>query len=69
MATDPNMDGMSAFSVDGRLETDNGVSVLTHTPLDTTHIVASVGNAGAGATAVFIGTTRDSFKGHNHSQG
>lgn len=69
MATDPNTDGMSAFSVDGRLETDNGVSVLTHTPLDTAHIVASVGDAGAGATAVFIGTTRDSFKGHNYSRG
>lgn len=50
-------------SVEARLETADGVSVLTYDKLDTQRIIASVGDDQAGATAVFIGTTRDSFKG------
>ncbi|KAI0032733.1 molybdenum cofactor synthesis 2 [Vararia minispora EC-137] len=52
-----------SVSVDGHLETENCMSVLTHEPLDIAKIVASVGDDAAGATAVFIGTTRNSFKG------
>ncbi|EGO26539.1 hypothetical protein SERLADRAFT_339519, partial [Serpula lacrymans var. lacrymans S7.9] len=40
-----------------------GTCVLTYAPLDVDAIIRSVGDDGAGATAVFIGTTRDSFKG------
>ena len=50
-------------SVDAELITDDGVCVLTHTPLDVQAIISSVGSDEAGATAVFIGTTRNSFKG------
>ena len=50
-------------SVDAQLITEDGVCVLTHTPLDVQAIISSVGSDEAGATAVFIGTTRNSFKG------
>ncbi|TFK57059.1 MoaE-domain-containing protein [Heliocybe sulcata] len=50
-------------SVDARHGTELGVAVLTHQPLNNQEIVASVADDGAGATAVFIGTTRNSFKG------
>lgn len=52
-----------AASVEARLETEDGVCVLTYGNLDTQEIVMSVGDDAAGATAVFIGTTRNSFKG------
>lgn len=52
-----------AASVEARLETEDGVCVLTYNSLDTQDIVSSVGDDAAGATAVFIGTTRNSFKG------
>ncbi|KDQ63523.1 hypothetical protein JAAARDRAFT_189089 [Jaapia argillacea MUCL 33604] len=57
------MSGPSPYSVDARSETDWGICVLTHTPLDVPQIIQSVGDPAAGATAVFIGTTRNSFKG------
>jgi molybdopterin synthase catalytic subunit len=50
-------------STAGRLETQNGIVVLTYDPLDVAQIIGSVGDDAAGATAVFVGTTRDSFKG------
>lgn len=53
----------SSASVEARLETDDGVCVLTYNPLDTESIMKSVGDDAAGAIAVFIGTTRNSFKG------
>lgn len=37
--------------------------MLTFDSLDTDAIIRSVGDDTAGATAVFIGTTRNSFKG------
>lgn len=40
-----------------------GECVLTYDPLDVPGIIRSVGDDTAGATAVFIGTTRNSFKG------
>ena len=36
---------------------------MTYQALDVEEIIRSVGDDGAGATAVFIGTTRNSFKG------
>ncbi|KAI0669816.1 molybdenum cofactor synthesis 2 [Trametes maxima] len=50
-------------SVEARVETPQGICALTYEPLDTQEIVRSVADDGAGATAVFIGTTRNSFKG------
>lgn len=52
-----------AASVETRLETEDGICVLTYEKLDTQAIIASVADDRAGATAAFIGTTRDSFKG------
>lgn len=57
------MDVHNAASVDARLDTEHGPVVLTHDRLDTNEIIASVGDDAAGAVAVFIGTTRNSFKG------
>ena len=51
-------------SVETRLETPDGICVLSYNPLDAQEIIASVGDNQAGATAVFIGTTRNSFKGN-----
>ena len=52
-----------AASAEARLETEDGVSVLTYNRLDAQEIMLSVGDDQAGATALFIGTTRNSFKG------
>ena len=52
-----------AASVDGRLDTADGTAVLTHDRLDPQAIIESVADDGAGATAIFIGTSRNSFKG------
>lgn len=45
------------------LETEDGVCALTYERLDVPAILASVGDNGAGAQALFIGTTRDNFQG------
>ncbi|KAI0756911.1 molybdenum cofactor synthesis 2 [Daedaleopsis nitida] len=50
-------------SVEARLNIPEGICVLTYRPLDIQAIITSVGDDAAGATAVFIGTTRNSFKG------
>ncbi|KAF5313244.1 hypothetical protein D9619_003526 [Psilocybe cf. subviscida] len=50
-------------SVPALLETSQVVSAITDKDLDVQAIVNSVQDDGAGATAVFIGTTRNSFKG------
>lgn len=42
---------------------EDGECMLTFDSLDTDAIIRSVGDDTAGATAVFIGTTRNSFKG------
>ena len=52
-----------AASIEARLDVPEGTCVLTYQPLDVQQIIQSVGDDGAGATAVFIGTTRNSFKG------
>ena len=46
-----------------RLETEDGECVLTYDPLNAEEIIKSVGDDSAGATAVFIGTTRNNFQG------
>ncbi|KIM85141.1 hypothetical protein PILCRDRAFT_817130 [Piloderma croceum F 1598] len=50
-------------SIDISLRTQEGLCVLTHHPLNVDEIISSVSDDTAGATAVFIGTTRNSFKG------
>lgn len=52
-------------SIDARLDIAEGTCVLTHDPLETQQIIQYVADDKAGATAVFIGTTRDSFKGNS----
>lgn len=59
---------MSAASIDTSLEFTGGICVLTHEHLDTNRIIDSVKDDGAGAIAVFIGTTRNSFKGRYPSK-
>ncbi|KAI0801182.1 molybdenum cofactor synthesis 2 [Fomes fomentarius] len=57
---------MSSFpsaSVEARLDIAEGSCALTYQPLDVQAIMQSVGDDAAGATAIFIGTTRNSFKG------
>ncbi|KAH9858117.1 molybdenum cofactor synthesis 2 [Lenzites betulinus] len=50
-------------SVEAHLDTPQGRCALTYEPLNVQAIIQAVADDGAGATAVFIGTTRDSFKG------
>ncbi|KAI5121289.1 hypothetical protein M0805_002332 [Coniferiporia weirii] len=51
-------------STAARLSTDDGsVCALTYDPLDTSAIVDSVTSDAAGAKAIFVGTTRNSFRG------
>lgn len=52
----------SAASVAVRQEILNAVCALSFS-LNVQEIIDSVGHDGAGATAAFIGTTRNSFKG------
>lgn len=55
-------DGPSASS-DAMIQIPEGICVLTHDALCVNEIVQSVGDDRAGATAVFIGTTRNYFQG------
>ncbi|OCH96090.1 molybdenum cofactor synthesis 2 [Obba rivulosa] len=57
------MSSTPSASVDAYLEIPEGTCVLTHEPLNSQEIIQSVGDGRAGAIAVFIGTTRNSFKG------
>ncbi|TFK77146.1 molybdenum cofactor synthesis 2 [Pluteus cervinus] len=50
-------------SVGATLANPVGTCTLTYQPLDTDAIIKSVQDDAAGAIAVFIGTTRNSFKG------
>lgn len=50
-------------STAAREDWGGGTCVLTYAPLDVDAIMRSVRDDNAGATAIFIGTTRNSFKG------
>lgn len=50
-------------SVEAREEVGNSVCVLSYKSLEIDEIIRSVSDGGAGATAVFIGTTRNSYQG------
>jgi molybdopterin synthase catalytic subunit len=63
------MDITPSASVDAVYNFEHGVCVLTHEPLDTQMISSSVGDRAAGATVVFIGTTRNSFEGKSRAPG
>ena len=52
-------------SVEAREEMLEGIAVLTYSKLNTESIIREVSDDRAGATAIFIGTTRDSFKGES----
>ncbi|KAI0932114.1 hypothetical protein AcW1_000674 [Taiwanofungus camphoratus] len=54
---------LPSASIDAQLEIPEGICVLTHNALSVDEIITSVGDDRAGATTVFIGTTRNSFKG------
>ncbi|KXN90075.1 Molybdopterin synthase catalytic subunit [Leucoagaricus sp. SymC.cos] len=56
-----------AASVEGSLEIPEGTCAMSYA-LDTQQIIKSVQDDRAGATAVFIGTTRNSFKGKTVTQ-
>ncbi|KAF9535422.1 molybdenum cofactor synthesis 2 [Crepidotus variabilis] len=57
------MDSRPPASIEAYLETAQHVCALTYNHLDTQRIISSVEDHGAGAIAVFIGTTRNSFHG------
>lgn len=61
--TQIKMEGAPPSSTSEHTITDEGECRLTYEPLDVQSIIKSVGDDAAGGTAVFIGTTRDSFKG------
>ncbi|KAF5384898.1 hypothetical protein D9615_001482 [Tricholomella constricta] len=52
-----------ATSIEARFTIPQGVCALSYAALDPEHIIKSVQDDSAGAVAVFIGTTRNSFKG------
>ncbi|EAU93137.1 molybdenum cofactor synthesis 2 [Coprinopsis cinerea okayama7 len=54
---------LHSASTDARLELAEGICVLTYSKLIVEDITNIVRDDGAGAIAVFIGTTRNSFKG------
>lgn len=59
-----SMTSNPAASFDVQLEIPGiGSCSLTHEPLNVDEIIRMVSDDGAGATGVFIGTTRNSFKG------
>jgi molybdopterin synthase catalytic subunit len=53
-------------SVEAREEVGKSVCVLSYKSLEIDEIIRSVSDGGAGATALFIGTTRNSYQGTNH---
>nr|GAT44150.1 molybdenum cofactor synthesis 2 [Mycena chlorophos] len=50
---------LNSASIDARLELPLGICDLSYSNLDVQAIISSVGNAGAGGIAVFIGVTRE----------
>ncbi|RDB28780.1 Molybdopterin synthase catalytic subunit [Hypsizygus marmoreus] len=50
-------------SIEATATTTEGFCALSYTPIDVNKVTSSVQDDGAGATAVFIGTTRNSFEG------
>ena len=52
-----------AASTPAQLESAQGICALTFDPLDVGTAVKVVSDDSAGATAIFIGTTRNSFEG------
>lgn len=61
MSADPS--SWPSASVEVNEDIPEGISVLTYNSLNSDEIIRSVADGRAGATAVFIGTTRNSFKG------
>lgn len=54
---------LPSASIDAVLDIPEGKCALSYTPINVDEVINSVRDDGAGATAVFIGTTRNSFRG------
>lgn len=54
-------------SVEAREEVGRSICVLSYKSLKIDEIIKSVSDDGAGATALFIGTTRNSYQGTDHA--
>ena len=65
--SDPEPSLSHPASVAAELQIPEGTFVLTYDKLDSEGIIRSVQDDTAGAIAVFIGTTRNSFQGTSHS--
>jgi hypothetical protein len=63
VTSDPETSLEPSASVADKLEIPEGTFVLTYDKLDSGAIIQSVQDDAAGAIAVFIGTTRNSFQG------
>ncbi|KAF9457446.1 molybdenum cofactor synthesis 2 [Collybia nuda] len=57
------MSATPTTSVDATLLIPEGICVLCHNPINIENVANSVRDDAAGASAIFIGTTRNSFKG------
>ena len=64
---DPKSPTTPPTSIAAELRTPEGTFVLTYDKLDSEAIIQSVQDDAAGAIAVFIGTTRNSFQGASHN--
>ena len=63
VTSDPESSLNPPASVAAKLEIPEGAFFLTYDKLDSEAILRSVQDDAAGATAMFIGTTRNSFQG------
>jgi molybdopterin synthase catalytic subunit len=60
---------MSSASVDASVEIPEGICTLTYERLNVDQIRQSVADDGAGATVLFVGSTRNSFQGMRCTSG
>ena len=65
--SDPQPPATPPASIAAELQIPEGTFVLTYDKLDSEAIIRSVQDDTAGAIAVFIGTTRNSFQGVSHN--
>lgn len=56
-------DGDPSHSASASLENGRGITFLTFDALDEKKALAFVGHSSAGASVLFVGTTRDNFQG------
>ena len=61
--SEPSLNPPASAAAAAKLEIPEGTFVLTYEKLESEVVIQSVQDDAAGAIAVFIGTTRDSFQG------